>query len=149
MRVPHIVPLSTQVIVQLKRLQAITGHQRYLFPSQSLQRPNGVLSENTIGKVLRLMGYPQGTMTAHGFRSAASTRLNESGRWRKDAIERQLAHCEHDQVRAAYNYAEYLRERRRMMRWWSNYLDKQCEAARCRKSSSHCKSTELALQVAV
>ena len=128
MKLPHIVPLSPQVLVLLRRLQAITGHHRYLFPS--LQRPGSVMSENTLGKALRILGYAKGTMTAHGFRSAASTRLNESSKWRKDAIERQLAHCEQDQVRAAYNYAEYLPERRRMMKWWSDYLDKLREAAR-------------------
>lgn len=65
------------------------------------------MSENTLGKALRIMGYPQGKMTAHGFRTAASTRLNECSLWRPDAIERQLAHCEQDSVRAVYNYAQY------------------------------------------
>jgi integrase len=72
---------------------------------------------------LRRMGYEQGVLTVHGFRSTASTLLNEQG-WNPDAIERQLAHSERDGVRAAYNYAEYLPERRKMMQAWSDYLDK-------------------------
>jgi hypothetical protein len=68
------------------------------------------------------MGYTKDEMTGHGFRSMASTLLNEEG-WHPDAIERQLAHCEEDDVRAAYNYAEYLPERRKMMQWWADYLD--------------------------
>jgi integrase len=131
MRLPHIVPLSPEVLKQLKRLHALTGHQRYLFPS--FQTPAGVMSENTLGKALRIMGYLQGTMTAHGFRTAASTRLNESARWRPDAIERQLAHCEQDSVRAVYNYAQYLPERRKMMVWWSKHLDELRERARARR----------------
>ena len=80
------------------------------------------ISENTFNASLRRLGFAAGGMTGHGFRSMASTHLNEQG-WNRDAIERQLAHAERDNVRAAYNYAEHLPERRRMMQAWADYLD--------------------------
>ena len=80
------------------------------------------MSDATVTNALRNMGYTGDEMTAHGFRSMASTRLNEMG-WNRDAIERQLAHVEGSAVRAAYNYAEHLDERRRMMQAWAEYLD--------------------------
>ena len=81
------------------------------------------MSENTINAALRNLGYDKNQMTGHGSRSMASTLLNEQGCWHPDAIERQLAHVEGNSVRAAYNYAEHLEERRRMMQWWADYLD--------------------------
>lgn len=120
MKAPHIVPLSTQALAILEALRPFTGSGRYLFPSlRTRERP---MSENTINAALRRLGYSKDEMTAHGFRSMASTRLNELG-WHRDAIERQLAHAERDAVRAAYNYAEHLPERRRMMQAWADYLD--------------------------
>lgn len=80
------------------------------------------MSENTVNAALRRLGYDKDTMTGHGFRHMASTLLNEQG-WNRDAIERQMAHAERNQVRAVYNYAEYLPERRKMMQAWSDYLD--------------------------
>jgi hypothetical protein len=80
------------------------------------------MSENTINKALRTMRYSGDEMTGHGFRSLASTLLNEQG-WEADAIERQLAHNEEDEVRGAYNHAEHLRLRRKMMQVWADYLD--------------------------
>jgi integrase len=80
------------------------------------------MSENTVNGALRRLGYRKDEMTGHGFRSMASTTLNEQG-WNRDAIERQLAHGERDNVRAAYNYAEHMPERRRMMQAWADYLD--------------------------
>jgi len=80
------------------------------------------MSENTVNAALRRLGYAREDMTGHGFRSMASTLLNEQG-WHKDAIERQLAHAERDGVRAAYNRAEHLPERRKMMQAWADYLD--------------------------
>jgi integrase len=80
------------------------------------------MSENTVNAALRRLGYDKGEMTGHGFRSMASTLLNEQG-WHHDAIERQLAHAERDAVRAAYNYAEHLPERRRMVQAWFDFLD--------------------------
>lgn len=81
------------------------------------------MSENTVLGALRRLGYPTTEMTGHGFRSMASTLLNEKG-WNRDSIERQLAHAERNNIRAAYNYAEYLPERRNMMQWWADHLDK-------------------------
>lgn len=120
MRTIHIVPLSTQALNIFKELQPLTGHGRYVFPSiLTTQKP---MSPNTILKALRSLGYTGEQMSGHGFRSTACTLLNERG-WNKDAIERQLSHQERDKVRAAYNYAEYLPERRKMMQEWSDYLD--------------------------
>jgi integrase len=80
------------------------------------------MSENAVLAALRRMGYSGDQMTGHGFRSMASTILNEQG-WNRDAIERQLAHAERDEIRAAYNYAQHLPERRKMMQAWADYLD--------------------------
>jgi hypothetical protein len=95
----------------------------------------GVMSENTINKALRTLGYAGDVMTGHGFRSMASTLLNEQQKWHPDAIERQLAHAPRNKVRAAYNYAEHLPERRRMMQGWADLLDEFSEAARNRKAT--------------
>jgi integrase len=122
----HIVPLSTQAVAVLRRLQAVTGRRRLLFPG--VRHHDRPMSENTINAALRYMGYDKQTMTGHGFRSMASTLLNEQG-WHRDAIERQLAHAERDKVRASYNYAEHLPERRKMMQAWANYLDRLCAGA--------------------
>lgn len=91
----------------------------FVFPNQ--HKPSGQMSENTILYALYRMGY-HSRATGHGFRSTASTVLNESG-FSPDVIERQLAHSERDKVRAAYNHAQYLPERRKMMQWWADYLD--------------------------
>ena len=116
----HIVPLSTQAITVLREIQPVTGNGRYVFPSpRTDSRP---MSENAVLSALRRMGYAKDEMSGHGFRSMASTLLNEQG-WNRDAIERQLAHAERNSVRAAYNYAEFLTERREMMQSWANYLD--------------------------
>lgn len=120
MRVQHIVPLSKQSLNIISELRPLTGRGKYLFPSiRSSQR---AMSENTITGALRRLGYTKDEMTGHGFRSMASTLLNEQG-WNRDAIERQLAHAERSSVRAAYNYAEYLPERKNMMQAWADYLD--------------------------
>ncbi len=120
MKAPHVVPLSTQAVAILREIHALTGRRKYVFPGvRSAERP---MSENTVNAALRRLNYGSDQMTGHGFRSMASTLLNEAG-WNRDAIERQLAHAERDGVRAAYNYAEYLPERRRMMQAWADYLD--------------------------
>jgi len=120
MRAVHIVPLSRQAIEILRELEPLTGHGKYVFTGlRSSRRP---MSETTILGALRRLGYTSDEMTGHGFRSMASTLLNEQG-WNRDAIERQLAHAERDNIRAAYNYAEYLPERRKMMQYWADYLD--------------------------
>jgi integrase len=120
MRAVHIVPLSHQAVASLGELHPLTGSGRYVFPG--LRTPTRPMSENTVNAALRRLGYAKDEMTGHGFRSMASTLLNEQG-WPRDAIERQLAHAERNAVRAAYNYAEHLPARRRMMQAWADYLD--------------------------
>ena len=106
----------------LGELRAVTGNGRFLFPSnRSHQR---CMSENTINAALRRLGFTKEEMTAHGFRSTASSMLNECGLWNADAIERQLAHVDTDSVRRAYARADYWDERVRMMTWWA---DRCCE----------------------
>jgi len=118
--VQHIVPLSTQVIAILEEMKDFSGKSEYVFPSvRSDDKP---ISDGTINKALRILGYAGDAMTAHGFRSIASTFLHEQG-WNSDAIERQLAHVPRDDVKAAYNRAQYLDERRKMMQSWADYLD--------------------------
>jgi integrase len=119
MKTKHIVPLSSQAVAILRALQPLTGKGHYVFPgARSRER---CMSENTVNGALRRLGWSGSEMTGHGFRSMASTLLNEQG-WNRDAIERQLAHTERNSIRAAYNYAEHLPERRRMMQAWSDYL---------------------------
>ncbi len=116
----HIVPLSKQAVAILQELHGLTGEKQHVFPGV---RTNGrAMSENTVNAALRRLGYAKDEMTGHGFRSMASTLLNEQG-WHRDAIERQLAHAERNNVRAAYNFAEHLPERRKMMLAWADYLD--------------------------
>ena len=119
-REQHIVPLAKQAVAMLQELHALTGDKQHVFPGV---RTNGrAMSENTVNAALRRLGYAKDEMTGHGFRSMASTLLNEQG-WHRDAIERQLAHAERNNVRAAYNFAEHLPERRKMMLAWADYLD--------------------------
>ena len=120
MRAPHVVPLSRQVLAALDELRPITGSYELLLPGRSDRTKP--ISENTLLYALYRMGYHQ-RATTHGFRALASTVLNESGLWRPDAIERQLAHKEQNAVRAAYHRAEYMEERTRMMQWWGDYLE--------------------------
>ena len=116
----HIVPLAKQALVLLRELKGLTGRGRYVFPSlRSGSRP---MSDNTVNAALRRLGYTSDEMTGHGFRSLASTCLNEQGH-HPDLIELQLAHAERNQVRAAYNKAQRLPERRKMMEGWADYLD--------------------------
>ncbi|MGH8296438.1 MAG: tyrosine-type recombinase/integrase [Steroidobacteraceae bacterium] len=116
----HIVPLSTQALEILRALRPLTGSAKYLFPSlRTRDRP---ISENTLNAALRRMGFTQDEMTAHGFRAMASTLLDEQG-FPPDVIELQLAHQERNRVRAAYNRAQRLAERRQMMQAWADYLD--------------------------
>ncbi len=117
----HLVPLSRQVIEVLERLRQETGGGGYLFPSS--RGRSRCMSENTVRVALRTMGYSKEQATAHGFRSTASTLLNESGKWDRQTIELQMAHVRRDKVEGAYNRAERLDERRRMMQWYADYLD--------------------------
>lgn len=120
MKDQHIVPLSKQAVAILRELQPITGPNGYCFPS--LRGSNRPMSENAITAALRRMGYTGDQMTWHGFRTIASTLLNEQG-WNPDLIELQLAHQERNAVRDAYNRAQRLPERRKMMQAWADYLD--------------------------
>jgi len=120
MRETHIVPLSRQAVAILRDLHSVTGPDGYVFPG--LRDSNRPMSENALTAALRRMGYTGDEMTWHGFRSLASTALNEQG-FPPDVIELQLAHKERNEVRAAYNKAQRLEERRKMMQSWADYLD--------------------------
>jgi integrase len=121
MKQTHIVPLASQVVDIIQNLRFYSGGKRFLFPGfRTKDRP---ISDITLLAGLRRLGVSKEEMTVHGFRSIASTLLNEQG-FNRDWIERQLAHSERNNVRAAYNYAEYLPERRKMMQTWADFLDK-------------------------
>ncbi|HXZ60521.1 MAG TPA: integrase arm-type DNA-binding domain-containing protein [Steroidobacteraceae bacterium] len=120
MRQQHLVPLARQSVAILRDIHSFTGRGRYVFPSpHTRERP---LSDNAITAALRRMGYTGEQMSWHGFRAMASTLLNELGH-PPDIIELQLAHQERNEVRAAYNRAQRLEERRKMMQAWADYLD--------------------------
>ena len=123
MRTPHIVPLSRQAIAILKQIHEISGHLELVFPGD--HNPYKPMSENTINRALRLMGYDTKTdVCGHGFRAMACSALVESELWSRDAVERQMSHQERNSVRAAYIHrAEHLDARKDMMQWWSDYLD--------------------------
>lgn len=119
--ISHIIPLSTQVIALLKDLHKLTGRHRFLFPGT--RNPSTTpMSAETMNKALKIMGYKD-EQTGHGFRSMASTIVNESGLFRWEAIDAQLAHKKKNKTEATYNHAKYLAERRKIMQWWSDYLD--------------------------
>ena len=115
---PHAVPLADWTLELLAELKELTGNTPFLFPSRT--KTDGVISDATIGRIIERMGY-KGRVTPHGFRSLASSVLNEQG-FNPDAIERQLAHIENNKIRAAYNRADYLNERKEFMQWYSGFL---------------------------
>lgn len=125
MKAPHIVPLTDRTIEILQQAYTISGHcSVYVFPS-SISNIK-IMSENTLNYALRRLGYGKDEIVYHGFRAMASTLLHEKiseHGIHSDAIERQLAHAERSGVKAAYNHAEYLKERKSLMQWWSDYLD--------------------------
>ncbi|MBA4711757.1 MULTISPECIES: integrase arm-type DNA-binding domain-containing protein [Citrobacter] len=123
MRTQHIVPLSDQAIAILKQVEALSGHLVFVFPGEYDQ--DKCMSDNTVNKALRVMGYDtKKEICGHGFRAMACSALSESGLWSKEAIEKQMSHQERNSVRAAYIHkAEYLEERIAMMQWWADYLD--------------------------
>ena len=116
----HIVPLAPSTLELFKELKAICPSVIYCFPSNRLEKP---VHETTTRSALRNLGYKKDEICLHGFRTTASTILNESGLFRKDVIERQLAHIEKNKSRQPYNRAEYIEERRDLMAWWANFLD--------------------------
>lgn len=125
MRDEHIVPLSRQAVAILEELEEMSTGSRFILPGRN---PNKPISNNTMLFALYRLGY-KGKMTGHGFRAVASTILNEMG-FRSDVIERQLAHAERNEVRGAYNRAEYLAERIEMMQAWADYLDAVADGAK-------------------
>ncbi|WP_092301994.1 integrase arm-type DNA-binding domain-containing protein [Pseudomonas sp. NFIX28] len=123
-RRPHIVPLPRQAVAILRLLQEITGRYALVFAGANPERP---MSENTVNKALRMMGY-EGKQTGHGFRHLLSTELNGRG-YNKDWIERQLAHGDSDEIRGTYNHAAYVEQRREMMQAWADSIDALCAGA--------------------
>jgi len=126
-RQPHRVPLSQQSLAILREAAELSGGGRYIFPK--LGSPPKPMCENAVNSALRRMGYGSDDMTAHGFRSTASSLLNESGKWSADAIERALSHADGNQVRAAYHRGAHWPERVEMAQWWSDHLDTLKEGA--------------------
>jgi len=118
MRLEHLVPLSRQAVAALRELRVLAGNSPNIFPSPGKE---GCMSSNTMLYALYRMGY-HGRATTHGFRGVASTILNESNLFNRDWIERQLAHVERNEVRRAYNAAEWMPDRRRMMQWWADQI---------------------------
>lgn len=120
-RQPHRVSLSVQALAILREAQSFSGGARYVFPK--LGSPLKPMCENAINGALRRLGFGSDVMTAHGFRSTASSLLNESGKWSSDAIERALSHADANQVRAAYHRGAHWPERVEMAQWWSDHLE--------------------------
>lgn len=123
MRTPHLVPLSRQALAILKQVHKLSGDRDFVFIGDHDHRKP--MSENTVNKSLRVMGYDtQVEVCGHGFRTMACSSLIESGLWSRDAVERQMSHMERNSVRAAYIHkAEHLDERKLMLQWWADFLD--------------------------
>lgn len=123
MRTPHLVPLSRQALVILQQVHKISGDRDFVFVGD--HNPHKPMSENTVNKALRVMGYDTKVdVCGHGFRTMACSSLIESGLWSRDAVERQMSHMERNLVRAAYIHkAEHLDERKLMLQWWADFLD--------------------------
>lgn len=123
MRTPHLVPLSQQALAILKHVHKLSGDRDFVFIGDHDHRKP--MSENTVNKALRVMGYDTKVeVCGHGFRTMACSSLIESGLWSRDAVERQMSHIERKSVRAAYIHkAEHLDERRLMLQWWADFLD--------------------------
>ncbi|WP_454520509.1 tyrosine-type recombinase/integrase [Citrobacter koseri] len=128
MRTPHLVPLSRQALEILKQVHKLSGERDFIFVGD--HNPRKPMSENTVNKALRVMGYDTKVdVCGHGFRTMACSSLIESGLWSRDAVERQMSHMERNSVRAAYIHkAEHLDERKLMLQWWADYLDANRES---------------------
>ncbi|MGZ0496684.1 tyrosine-type recombinase/integrase [Citrobacter freundii] len=128
MRTPHLVPLSHQALAILRQVHKLSGERDFVFVGD--HNPRKPMSENTVNKALRVMGYDTKVeVCGHGFRTMACSSLIESGLWSRDAVERQMSHMERNSVRAAYIHkAEHLDERRLMLQWWADYLDANRES---------------------
>ncbi|MCY1700663.1 tyrosine-type recombinase/integrase [Lelliottia sp. SL45] len=129
MRTPHLVPLSHQALAILKQVHKLSGDRDFVFIGDHDHRKP--MSENTVNKALRVMGYDTKVeVCGHGVRTMACSSLIESGLWSRDAVERQMSHMERNSVRAAYIHkAEHLDERRLMLQWWADFLDVNREKA--------------------
>lgn len=129
MHTPHLVPLSRQALAILKQVHKLSGDRDFVFIGDHDHRKP--MSENTVNKALRVMGYDTKIeVCGHGFRTMACSSLIESGLWSRDAVERQMSHMERNSVRAAYIHkAEHLDERRLMLQWWADFLDANREKA--------------------
>ncbi|GAB4530712.1 MAG: integrase arm-type DNA-binding domain-containing protein [Amphiplicatus sp.] len=132
MRRPHKSPLPRQAIEILEELRGTIGGRLVLPSLRSMEKP---MSENAMNAALRRMGYSKEEVTSHGFRATAATLLNESGKWQPDAIERQLAHVEENEVRRAYTRGEHWEQRVEMMQWWADYLDTLKSSQRANRSA--------------
>ncbi|UTA18521.1 tyrosine-type recombinase/integrase [Enterobacter hormaechei] len=128
MRTPHLVPLSHQALAILGKIKSLSGNRELIFVGDHDSRKP--MSENTVNKALRVMGYDTKVeVCGHGFRAMACSTLVESGLWSRDAVERQMSHQERNSVRAAYIHkAEHLGERKLMIQWWADYLDENRKA---------------------
>jgi integrase len=122
MKRPHIVPLSRQAVEVLRELRGLNKSERWLFPSMRLHGDRLPMTGAVFRQALRRLGYSRDKMCPHGFRAMAATLLSEQG-WSSESIERQLAHADRNQVRAAYQRSELLADRRTMMQAWADYLD--------------------------
>ena len=131
----HTVPLTKQTIELLERLKPISGHREYLFPAD--RDPKKHTNEQTANAALKRMGYHK-KLVAHGMRALASTTLNEQG-FDGDAIEAALAHVDKNEVRRAYNRAEYLERRQKLMYWWSEHIE-QAQTGKFNKSNKGLKA---------
>jgi len=123
MKRDHLIPMPLQVIDLLQSIYPVTGYGEFIFPSE--RKMDKTMNPESVNKAIRRIdnGKYIGRMVAHGFRGMASTILNESGKFRSDVIEKQLAHQEGNKVRGAYNHAEYFEERAAMMQWYADHLD--------------------------
>jgi integrase len=132
----HTVPLPTQAVILLNEAKALTGRYEYAF--SSMYPGTRPMSENTINAALRRLGYSGDEVTAHGFRTTASSLLNESGKWHPDAIERSLDHRDKNVIRGTYHRGAHWQERVEMAQWWADYLDqlRASGSARCRWHST-------------
>lgn len=122
MKKPHKVPLSKESLRILKSMESISGHREWVFPS--IKAPLNHMHEQTANAAIIRMGFG-GELVAHGMRSIARTAAEESGKFRTEVLEAALAHSKKDEIIAAYNRAEYISEREKLMQWWSNYIQSQ------------------------
>ncbi|WP_296652566.1 integrase arm-type DNA-binding domain-containing protein [Paraburkholderia sp.] len=140
--IPHIVPLADQTLELLEELRQFTGRYPLLFPGTKNHFTQAISAE-TINKALKILGF-EGRQTGHGFRDLASTIMNDRSGINPDVIERQLAHTIGSPVRRAYNHAQYMAERHRLMQWWADYIDQKSSISTTTSAHQHAAETESA-----